>query len=62
MERGKAESSFRDGRYRGLQFEVRLVRKGRLYEPVYIRVYLPKILKRIEESAPEGADLKSWRY
>lgn len=28
----------------------------------YNTFYLPKILKRIEESAPEGADLKSWRY
>lgn len=28
----------------------------------YNTMYLPKILKRIDESAPEGADLKSWRY
>jgi hypothetical protein len=28
----------------------------------YNTMYLPKILKRISESAPEGADLKSWRY
>jgi hypothetical protein len=28
----------------------------------YNTMYLPKILKRIEESAPRGADLKSWRY
>ena len=28
----------------------------------YNTLYLPKILKRIGESAPEGADLKSWRY
>jgi hypothetical protein len=28
----------------------------------YNTLYLPKILKRIEESAPKGADLKSWRY
>ena len=28
----------------------------------YNTMYLPKILKRIEESAPEGADLTSWRY
>ena len=28
----------------------------------YNTMYLPKILKRIEESAPKGADLKSWRY
>ena len=28
----------------------------------YNSMYVPKILKRIEESAPAGADLKSWRY
>jgi hypothetical protein len=28
----------------------------------YNTMYLPKILKRIEESAPPGADVKSWRY
>ncbi len=28
----------------------------------YNSMYVPKILKRIEESAPEGADLTSWRY
>lgn len=28
----------------------------------YNTFYLPKILKRIEESAPKGADLTSWRY
>lgn len=28
----------------------------------YNTMYLPKILKRIEESAPEGAHLTSWRY
>lgn len=28
----------------------------------YNTMYLPKILKRITESAPAGADLKSWRY
>jgi hypothetical protein len=28
----------------------------------YNTMYLPKILKRIEETAPPGADLKSWRY
>ncbi|MCA4895126.1 MAG: hypothetical protein ING84_08995 [Cytophagales bacterium] len=28
----------------------------------YNTQYLPKILKRIEESAPKGADLKSWKY
>ena len=28
----------------------------------YNTMYLPRILKRIQESAPKGADLKSWRY
>lgn len=28
----------------------------------YNTMYMGKILKRIEESAPEGADLTSWRY
>ncbi len=28
----------------------------------YNTLYVPKILKRIEQSAPAGADLKSWRY
>lgn len=28
----------------------------------YNTMYLPRILKRIEESAPIGADLKSWKY
>lgn len=28
----------------------------------YNSMYLPKILKRIETSAPKGADTKSWRY
>jgi len=28
----------------------------------YNTMYLPKILKRIEESAPKGADVRSWRY
>lgn len=28
----------------------------------YHTMYVPKILKRIEASAPEGADLTSWRY
>lgn len=28
----------------------------------YNTMYLPKILKRIEQTAPKGADLKSWRY
>jgi hypothetical protein len=28
----------------------------------YNTMYLPKIIKRIEETAPPGADLTSWRY
>lgn len=28
----------------------------------YNSLYLPKILKRIQESAPKGADTKSWKY
>ncbi len=28
----------------------------------YNEMYVPKILKRIEEAAPQGADLTSWRY
>ena len=28
----------------------------------YNTMYLPKIMKRIEDTAPEGADLTSWRY
>lgn len=28
----------------------------------YNTIYIPKILKRIKESAPDGADLTSWRY
>lgn len=28
----------------------------------YNTMYLPRILKRISESAPKGADVKSWRY
>ena len=28
----------------------------------YNTMYLPKILKRIEATAPQGADLSSWRY
>ncbi|NNK10953.1 MAG: hypothetical protein HKP08_06385 [Flavobacteriaceae bacterium] len=28
----------------------------------YNSMYIPKIMKRIAESAPQGADLKSWRY
>ena len=28
----------------------------------YNTMYVPKILERIEKSAPPGADLKSWRY
>ena len=28
----------------------------------YNTMYLPKIMERIEKTAPAGADLKSWRY
>lgn len=28
----------------------------------YVQMYFPKIIERIEKSAPQGADLKSWRY
>jgi len=28
----------------------------------YNQMYVPRILERIEETAPEGADLSSWRY
>ncbi len=28
----------------------------------YNTMYLARILERIEQSAPEGADLTSWRY
>jgi len=28
----------------------------------YVQMHAPKIVKRIEQSAPEGADLTSWRY
>jgi hypothetical protein len=28
----------------------------------YIQMYAPKIVERIEKSAPPGADLASWRY
>jgi hypothetical protein len=28
----------------------------------YVQMHAPKMLKRIEESAPPGADLTSWRY
>ena len=28
----------------------------------YNSMYLPRILERIESTAPEGADLTSWRY
>ena len=28
----------------------------------YNTMYVPKIMKRIEETAPDGADLTSWRY
>ncbi len=28
----------------------------------YVQMYAPKIVQRIEKSAPAGADLRSWRY
>jgi len=28
----------------------------------YVQMYVPKIMARILETAPQGADLKSWRY
>jgi hypothetical protein len=28
----------------------------------YVQMFAPKIVQRIEKSAPSGADLKSWRY
>ena len=28
----------------------------------YNTLYLPKMLRRMETTAPPGADLKSWRY
>jgi hypothetical protein len=28
----------------------------------YNTMYVPKMIKRMEETAPPGADLKSWRY
>ena len=28
----------------------------------YHQMFAPKIVERIEKSAPPGADLKSWRY
>ena len=28
----------------------------------YNTLYMPRILERIEESAPKGADLTSWRF
>jgi len=28
----------------------------------YHRIHIPKIMERIQESAPRGADLRSWRY
>ena len=28
----------------------------------YVQMHAPKMLKRIEKSAPPGADLTSWRY
>ncbi|HTJ29708.1 MAG TPA: hypothetical protein VL346_04385, partial [Acidobacteriaceae bacterium] len=28
----------------------------------YMTMYMPKILERIQKTAPASADLKSWRY
>jgi hypothetical protein len=28
----------------------------------YNTMYIPKIMDRIQKSAPKGADLRSWRY
>jgi hypothetical protein len=28
----------------------------------YVQMHAPKMVKRIEESAPPGADITSWRY
>jgi hypothetical protein len=28
----------------------------------YVQMHAPKMLRRIEKSAPPGADLTSWRY
>ena len=28
----------------------------------YNTMYVPKIVERMEQTAPVGADLKSWRY
>ena len=33
-----------------------------IYRLRYNSMYVPKILQRIADSAPEGADLTSWRY
>jgi hypothetical protein len=35
---------------------------NRLTRLRYNTLYLPRILERIEQSAPPGADLRSWRY
>jgi hypothetical protein len=28
----------------------------------YVQMYVPRILERIQKTAPHGADLSSWRY
>jgi hypothetical protein len=28
----------------------------------YIQMFAPKMMERIEKTAPSGADLKSWKY
>jgi hypothetical protein len=28
----------------------------------YIQMYIPRILERVRESSPAGADVTSWRY
>ncbi len=44
-------------------FNTALIRDPALYRRFYPSVqYLPVILKRIAETAPPGADLRSWRY
>jgi hypothetical protein len=37
-------------------------RPNHLSRLLYHQIHAPKILKRIEESAPQDADLESWRY
>jgi len=28
----------------------------------YVQMYIPRILERVREGAPRGADVTSWRY